>query len=251
MERVLRQRQNFLETLVDNPCTKPEIVDSLSVSRSTVDRAIGDLLERGCVEKVGSRLQLTETGRLALEARLQYEATLDQIQATGPVLEGVDLESVSLEFLRGATVNVADPRRPWKVLDQSRELVTDAETIYGTGSAVFQKFFDDISQSVENRGLVCELVIDETVFESLDSAQVEELRELMKRGSGSLFLTDLNDSYAIWLLELPDSEHAGITVYSSAGFEGVIYNDTPNAISWARTQYQERKASAERFWDFQ
>ena len=250
MERVLRQRQNFLETLVDNPCTKPEIVDSLSVSRSTVDRGIGDLIERGCVEKAGSRFQLTETGRLALEARLQYEATLDQIQAAGPVLEEIDLESISLEFLRGATVNVADPRRPWKVLDQSRELVTDAETIYGTGPAVFQKFFDDISRSVENRGLICELVIDETVFESLDSAQVTELRELMKRGAGTLLLTDLNDSFAIWVLELPDSEYAGITVYSSAGFEGVIYNDTPNAISWARTQYQERKASAERCWDF-
>ncbi|AHG02188.1 hypothetical protein HALLA_20015 (plasmid) [Halostagnicola larsenii XH-48] len=250
MERVLRQRQDLLETLVDNPSTKPEIVDCMSISRSTVDRGIADLIERGCVEKVESRFQLTDTGRLALEARLQYEATIDQIQAVDPVLDGVDIESISLEFLRGATVNVADPRRPWKVLDQSRELITDAETLYGTGPAVFQRFFDDISRSVENRGLICELVIDETVFDSLDSAQVEALRELMKRGEGTLLLTDLNDSFAIWILELPDSEYAGITVYSSTGFEGVIYNAAPNAVSWARTQYQKRKASAELLWDF-
>ncbi|SFS96188.1 helix-turn-helix transcriptional regulator [Halostagnicola kamekurae] len=250
MERVLRRRRDLLEALRDNPSPKPEIVDRTAVSRSTVDRGITELVDRGCVRKVDSQFRLTETGRLALEARLEYERAIDQIQTAGPLLAEIDLESLSLEFLRGATVNVADPRRPWKVLDQSSALVDEATTMYGTGPAVFRKFYDDIDRSVENHGLTCELVIDEAVFESLDSAQREELRELLRRAEGTLLRTELTDSFAIWILEYADREYAGITVYSSGGFSGVIYNDAPNAVSWARTQYRKRKASAELLWDF-
>ncbi|GAB7017282.1 helix-turn-helix transcriptional regulator [Halostagnicola bangensis] len=251
MERALLRRQELLEALVDAPGTKPELVDRIAVSRSTVDRGIADLLERDCVEKVDSRFQLTETGRLALEARLEFRTIIDQIQDATPLLDVAGLDSVSLDLLRGATINVADPRHPWKVLDRSDEIVNAANAMYGTGPAVFPRFFDDISQSVENQGLFCELVLDDAVFDSLDASRIQMLRELVKADNGSLFLTDLDDSFAVWIFDLPDEEYAGITVYGSAGIEGIIYNDTPNAVSWARKEYRERKEAAELLWDFQ
>ncbi len=251
MERALFQRQELLEALVGASSTKPELVDRIGVSRSTIDRGISDLVKRDCVEKVDSRFQLTETGRLALEARSEFKTTINQIQEATPLLDVTGLDSVSIDLLRGATIDVANPQHPWKILDESDNTVNAANALYGTGPAVFPKFFDDISQSVDTNGLCCELVLDNTVFDSLAASRVQKLRELIQADNGSLFLTDLTDSFAVWIFDLPDGEYAGITVYSSAGLEGVISNDTPNAVSWARREYRERKETAELLWDFQ
>ncbi|MFC6726607.1 hypothetical protein ACFQE1_20005, partial [Halobium palmae] len=63
---VLAKRAPVLRTLADESARKPSLVDRLDCSRSTVDRAVADLIEIGFVSEEGGRYAATTAGRLAL-----------------------------------------------------------------------------------------------------------------------------------------------------------------------------------------
>lgn len=250
MERSPESRDRILEALLDDPRTKPELVDQLSVSRSTVDRRLADLLEERYVEPVGSSYRLTEVGRLALQERLDHRSHMETLDRATPILEAVSPGSVDMQFLRGATVDRPEPQAPWKAFETSMTIVHEANSLAGTAPAVFPQFFDDLSGSVSNGGLECELVVDETLYESFDENELEATREIVEADGGTLLRASLSDAYAIWIADGDEGAHAGLTVYDTGGVQGVIHTDDPEAVAWAREQYRERRAGADVVWDF-
>ncbi|WP_425492964.1 transcriptional regulator FilR1 domain-containing protein [Halohasta litorea] len=53
-------------------------------------------------------------------------------------------------------------------------------------------------------------------------------------------------SYALWLMETPTGDHAGITVYDSGGIAGTIVNDSADAVALGRETYQRYREQAQR-----
>ena len=250
MEQTLATRYEILEELLAKAQTKPELVSVLSVSRSTVDRGISDLLEMGCVEREGSTYSATESGRLAFREYEAYTRNLETITEATPILNTLDPETIDLQFLRGATIDLPDPRAPWKAFETSMQLVHAANSLTGTAPAVFQRFFEDLMASVRNDGLACELTIDTTLFESFDETELKQLRAIVQADGGSLLVTDLEDSYAIWIADTGENGHAGLTVYGDSGVVGIIHNDDPDAVAWVKDRYRERKETATVVWNF-
>ncbi|WP_455550781.1 hypothetical protein [Haloarcula laminariae] len=66
LRNVLDKRSDVLRYLSETSARKPELVDELPISRSTVDRSIQDLLEVDCVTEIEGRYTATKTGLLAL-----------------------------------------------------------------------------------------------------------------------------------------------------------------------------------------
>ncbi|WP_306052569.1 helix-turn-helix transcriptional regulator [Natronococcus wangiae] len=250
MEPTPESRDEILEALTEEPRTKPELVAASSVSRSTIDRRLAELTNEGYVEPVDSSYRLTEIGRLALRERRAYRSHMETLEAAAPVLDPVAPGSVEMAFLRGATVETADSRAPWKVLETSREIVADASALSGTAPAVVPTILDSLQEGVEHGGLTCEFVMDEQLYESFDERELELVREIVEADGGRLLVTSLSDSYAIWLTNGDDGAYAGLTVYDNGGPRGVIFNDDPDAIAWAREQYRERRAAADVVWEF-
>jgi DNA-binding IclR family transcriptional regulator len=58
---VLNKWSNVLRYLSEMSARKPELVDESSISRSTVDRAIRDLIEVDCVTETEGRYTATKT----------------------------------------------------------------------------------------------------------------------------------------------------------------------------------------------
>ncbi|TYL39087.1 hypothetical protein CV102_07270 [Natronococcus pandeyae] len=244
-EPTSESRDEILESLSEQPRTKPDLVAASSVSRSTVDRRLAELTDEGYVEPVDSSYRLTEIGHLVLQERRAYRSHMETLEAAAPVLEPVEPGSVDVAFLRGATVETPTPCAPWKVFEASRGILNAADSLIGTGPTVVPTILDDLGNAVEHGGLTCEFVLDEELYESFDDRERELVREIVEAGDGRLLLTSLSDSYAIWIAEGDEEIHAGLTVYDSSGPCGVIFNDDPDAVAWAREQYHERRASAD------
>ncbi|MEF8883048.1 MAG: tetratricopeptide repeat protein [Halapricum sp.] len=83
---LLDKRIEFVELLEGDPLHKPEIVERLDHSRSTVDRAISDLTEAGFVERVTEGFVTTPTGRLATERYRAFRSETASILAARDVL---------------------------------------------------------------------------------------------------------------------------------------------------------------------
>lgn len=74
---VVARRSDFLEYLAESPQEKPAIVESLTHSRSTVNRAIRTLEDAGLLQQTSDGYVTTVAGRLAVE---RYRAFCEDIE---------------------------------------------------------------------------------------------------------------------------------------------------------------------------
>ena len=243
MKSAIRKRRLILKKLVDAPHSKSELASQMDVSRSTVDRAIRELLEYGCTTKTGAKFEATETGRLALEEHQEYRQSVQTLEASSSILNHVPMGALDNDFLRDASFDIVDNKQPWKVFEKSTELVKRAKSLKRTVPVVFQQHLASIIDSLDN-GLDVELIWDRSLYDSLIEVERNEVPTLKGHDQATVLSTDLSESYAIWITDLPEERHAGITVYTDGGVKGVIRNNTPTAVEWALDQYKRRKQDA-------
>ncbi|MFC6735948.1 MarR family transcriptional regulator, partial [Halolamina salina] len=120
-------RAEFLRLLRDGPLFKRDIIDRLDTSRSTVDRAVDDLVEAGLVASVDGGYRTTRTGRLVLQ---RYETLREDIENVIDAASVVDAMPAGAT-LSAATVAKSTARRvdPHDVADLVRETIDGAESV--------------------------------------------------------------------------------------------------------------------------
>ena len=137
----LAHRREYLETLTEAPRCKRDLVEELGDSRSTVDRAIDELLEAGFVERPAQRYVPTQSGRAALARYRSFLADAGSIVDAQPVVDAVppeyDLPSELIADARAVPVDgqyelfswvmqlvraVEDCRIVWPQLGDSRHV---------------------------------------------------------------------------------------------------------------------------------
>lgn len=240
---LVAKRRTLLETLAD-PQTKPELVERVPASRSTVDRAVESLKAASLVERVGSEFRTTFAGRQALAA---YEAYLDRLaalQSAQPVLDGLSpTADIDPAVLDGAEVIESTPEAPFRPIERNVELVETATSFRGTGPAVVPRYMD-VVQEVATAGDV-ELVLTEAVLDALTADYEESMVALFEEAGVDGYVTSEPMSYAVWTADRPAGRVSGIVVYSETGVHGVINNDTTAMNEWARATYEYYRDRAE------
>ncbi len=105
----LARRREYLETLAEGPRCKRDLVEELGDSRSTVDRAIGELLEAGFVEQPARGYVPTQSGRAALARYRSFLADAGSIVDAQPVVDAVPPEyDLPVELVADARVVPVD-----------------------------------------------------------------------------------------------------------------------------------------------
>jgi len=238
---VLSKRYAVLSLLIEQPRTKPELVDNLDCSRATVDRAINELLDTRCVQLVETtsrRYEATQTGVIAAETHSNYRDTIDALDEAWTALNPLPADAtVAPKFLRGADVySPPDPAR-----QPSQEIFRDCTNFYGTAPAVFKAYFDSHLQKLQDDEFDSEIIFQADVVEEIQNRYSTQFEKLAAFDSMSLFVVERQLPYALWLMELESRTVGGITTYESGNIKGIIINDSPEAIQWVRTEYQQYK----------
>ncbi|WP_424015150.1 helix-turn-helix transcriptional regulator [Halorubrum xinjiangense] len=246
LRSVLAKREDILASLAESPARKPELVDELSVSRSTVDRAIGELTDVDCVVADGSTYSVTKTGRLALAERTEYVAGTDAIGRASGLLKHLPATAeISPAFLKGASVTRSEPHAPDRAAAASASLLTEATKMKGLAPTVLKSDVFTVDGELERDELTVEIVAERGVIDSLRSFPAAPTESLLGRESLSLYESETNLPYALWIMEAPAGDHAGITVHDSGGsVAGVIMTQSEPALRWANEQYREYKRKA-------
>jgi predicted transcriptional regulator len=241
---VLHKRADVFRAIEASPASKPELVERLSSSRSTVDRAIADLTDADCVESRSGTYSLTATGRFALAERDRYAAATRTVEAASDLLndlpEGTTLPSV---FLEGATVSVADPHAPSSASTASSRLLERATAMRGLAPTVLKSDVFIIDRELDREDLEVSIVAEPAVVEALSELSDTPVATLLARDSFDLYRSAGSLPYALWVMETPDADHAGITFRGTGDVTGLVTNDSPDAIAWANAElasYRER-----------
>ena len=243
---IVAKRRDVLSAL-STPKTKPELVEELDASRSTVDRAIGSLLEHSLVEREGSHYEATFAGREALTAYERFLDRLDALERAQPILgelpADVDIDPAVLE---GATVVESVPAAPEGPIEETIKHMQRASRFRGLGPAVTPLYIDVVETIVEENGAETELVLTEAVVDVLTGTYPDGFAALRDADGLSLYVTQRPMPFCVWSAETADGPVSGIIVFGENGVAGVINNDTDAMNEWARERYSQFRADARR-----
>lgn len=243
--QTLCDRHEFLVSLRAGPREKRALVETLDVSRSTVDRAIRELQSEGLVERERRGFRLTAAGRLAVSFTEGLLSVTGDLRAVAEVLEPVPASApIDGRVVRGATVAEATRTTRYKPLAAVDELLCEATRLYGiTPLITRQRSMDRLAEAVTDRGADAEIVFGESLAEQLLPSMGEEIRSMVNAGFRPLSASDL--PFGLVLGETPDGWRTCVITYTDDGdLRGVITNDAPEATAWAWDVYRNYRRDA-------
>lgn len=245
--RLLLKRAQTLDVLLTDPHTKPELVDALDCSRSTVDRAIDDLLEIDCIERTepnDSQYHATILGELMLQRHRDYLDGLQQLQDVRPILTELPADApLSEAIIRDADV-YRSVHTPDIAFRPGQELLADATKLVGTAPVVYREYFEGIIDRLNQGSFEFEVVMESSLFDTINQHYAAEFDTLTEFDSVQVYETDTSIPYGLWVMDHPATDTAGITFYNEGGGPGAIVNESTDAINWATEQYIHYKQHA-------
>lgn len=106
---IVGRRWSVLESLLDGPTYKRDLVASVDRSRSTVDRSVRELADAGLVERTSGGYVASAAGRLAAEEYRSTTASLAAVEGAAAALAPLPHDApLSAPMLTDADVTVVD-----------------------------------------------------------------------------------------------------------------------------------------------
>lgn len=241
---VTAKRYEFLAALRSEPMAKPDLVDATGTSRSTVDRAVAELEEHGLVTRENGLYRATYTGRSVAATFRRYRDRLADLERAHAVVGALPPDAeVDPAVLADADVLPSEPHAFGYPIRRTVDLIRDADRVRGVGSAVTPQYVEALHAGVREGDLSLELVLTPPVCDTVSEAHREEFAALLDADRAALYRVDEAPAYVLWSATTAGETTTCIVVYTDAGVEGVVVNDTDAATEWAAEvfeRYRER-----------
>jgi predicted transcriptional regulator len=246
LRNVLENRADVLRYLVETPSTKPELVTALSAARSTIDRAVRDLEAVDCLTKRDGQYHATPTGQVALTEYDRYVAATDSMKHTSTFINSLPEDApLDVALLHDADFFLAESHAPEAALAGSIDVFERATVLRGLAPVVLAFYPRLIADRVASGDLTVEIVAQENVVDSLSDLPTESVDRFVANDAVTIYATEEQLPYALWLMETPEGTDAGITAYEEGGVRGVLMNDSDTAVTWAKAQYDQYRERAQ------
>lgn len=236
---LVSRRSDYLAHLGSARTPKADLVERLGDSRSTVNRAIAELAGAGLAVDHPGGCQLTAAGRLAREAFEEFRASVHGIDSALDLLAALDPETeIGPEIVTGADVQPAHGAKPYRAFHTFERLIEEADCIRGAARTFANpravELFED---AIIDRGVETEFYFHEQLYAEVRGELSATLQRWQASGELSMFIAPECHRYTILVSELPGGPEMGLAVYSTAlEFQGVVVNDSPEAVRWGNDQ---------------
>ncbi|WP_224268931.1 helix-turn-helix transcriptional regulator [Haloprofundus salinisoli] len=238
------RRGSALRSL-DGGTRKSELAKQLSVSRSTVDRAIRELEGQGLVERIDDGYRRTLAGELVLS---EYDSFTSRLGGIVESLDALDTLHPKTEFdaalLDGADIVYAEKHSPHEPVTRYGEAVCRAERVRALAPAVLPQQVQIYHDRLTAGEMEAQLALSEAVVERLVSAYDEELQEALSTGRLHIRQTTSDPPYGLVCAETPTGPEVSLLLYGETGAYAFIGNDSSAAVEWAESVFDEWWADA-------
>ena len=234
---------DLLQALRTEAVAAPALAVRLDASRSTVYNQLTRLTRRGILERTHSRYRLTNVGRLLTETCFEARKRATQLRLADSFLDDIPHNEVPpAAVFDGAEVlsSAAHPGRPALVFDRT---MRDAERLRGMIPRVHARHLDATRETPPTNRAGEVLFRHETVAYLLGEYP-DRVRESIGTTDLTLLETDRELPFGLVVVEEPTPKMC-LSTYSVHGNEsGLILNESPVAVEWARKAYEEYRRDA-------
>ncbi|WP_077152426.1 transcriptional regulator FilR1 domain-containing protein [Halorubrum tropicale] len=241
----LLKRYECLRALFDQPRQKRDLVDEIGIPRSTLDDIVRELEAADLVVYRDSKWQLTLFGQYMLKQHINYKEGLESLTNVIPIIKELPRDTpVERRFLRDVEVYIATTPVPDGVMQVFLDAVESATHVRGVtplAMAGYDEPFYRAATSGSDAQL--EVVLPLETFERLRTLHPDSTAKAMNDDDTTLYHADIPVTFSLWIA---DDDHTGLIVYADQGVQGILINDTNDALDWATNQYDRIRKDAEK-----
>jgi tetratricopeptide (TPR) repeat protein/predicted transcriptional regulator len=242
---VVMRRAGLLEELVEVPARKPELVERLDVSRSTIDRAIRALESEGFVERTRAGYTTTPAGRIAVARYRQFAGEQEAILGAREVLEWMPDEiDPPVELVTDASIETEAPAA--ELFDRLADQLDSAELCRVVLPTLSDTRLLRLCHAETLRGdLDIELLAGESLLARLETEFSRLSRELVEHGDVDVQAAETS----IGLLLFGSGQSAEqpgtlvVIVYEDREIQGLLVSSNATALHWANSYYERCRES--------
>lgn len=247
---LVQQRHEVLQTLATSPKSKPEIVDATPNARSTVDRAIGELVDAELVERHDSGYRLTTAGQWMVAAYQEYREAAAQYYDVREAISGAHPdERLPALLFDGASVTISNADAPTTAIASGLSELDAADAVYTTCPFLLDVYDRYVHEVVIDHDVAFEVIVTPSVIETIEAEYADRWAEVLETGLVTAYVSDRLSRYSIHVAEgvesARDGSEVGVTFRDDRGIHQII-NDTPAAVEWGRERYESARAGAEK-----
>lgn len=243
---LLARRSDLLDVLATGDHTKPELVERLDVSRSTVDRALRELEAEHLVTRTGREIRLTTRGGFIVDLNryvTDISTTIDQVTEH---LRQVPVEHrPHYAVFADATVVTAEDAAPHRPVSAFEDELSTVEGLASISMTVIPTLVERIKDKVLDGGLEVDMVVSEPVLERLVTGHREALNDTIDREEVTLNQTDSELPYDLVVLDHGGTRSALVLFHGDGGISALVQSTAPDAVAWAEDVFQRERARAE------
>lgn len=227
----------------DGQCSKQELSDAVDVSRTTIQRNLGALEDRGWITTTNSTYAITTAGEWIADDVSELVETVRNAEQLGPILDlidpsvfGFDPREVQFEITTAAL------GQPQKMIDEHVRSVRAADEMRLLLPETGIRPLRATAESFPDQEGSVTLIVSEPVLETFRSTP--EAREcvtaLQETGRFSLLVTDVEIPF--YLGRLDDTVEIGV---SKGGKPHALLSTTdPAVVEWAERTLAEYESTA-------
>jgi len=240
------RRYEFLAVLDTHAYDKRTLETKLDVSRSTVDRALRDLETSTLVDRTADGYRTTLYGSTLLaiyDALLDY---VDNVQRAQSLLAELPPDTeFSIGLIMDAEIVVAEEPVRHAPASRIADLVKAATALRGLAYAhTSPEAVDLFQQQVLEEEMSMEIVFRQQMYENFKSAYPTVVDSLHAASNyTAAVIPDL--PFGLFILTIDATEHVCLIVYDTDyTLNGIIINDTPDAVAWGTRLFEQYQAQA-------
>lgn len=236
------QRLQILDVLDDTQMDVRDVMEAVDGSRSTVQRNLSVLEQRGWVNEASAGYTTTTVGRLLCEEFVAVSESADTIMRMAPFFEIVDNpEKIDVKRLTDALVMTPDLGQPTSLMNRLFNIFEEADHVRG-----FLPVVSSLSVELSRRAAAtgdsvpeCDYIISSDAFDTLrqqfgnDGADGGEINPpdhiSLQVYGGSL-------PYGLFVSD----EQLALAAYDEIGrIEAVVESTSEDTIEWGERKYEE------------
>lgn len=238
------KRAPMLDVLGDGPKSMSELDEALSMSRSTIHRALGTFEDANVVRKTDRRYALTGFGQTVTERTREYStdlATALDLDEFLNSVESIDVD-VPLEHFADAEVIQPEPHKAHRGVKRIIDLIEASDSLR-MFSNILSPLYVDVARREIVDGMEIEVIFDERLLYPLQVEYAEEAVEAFGTGRFEVYF----GSDVPFELFIYDDKMAMAAHNDSAIPRMFVETCSEDAIEWAEELYLSCRDRAEQF----
>lgn len=240
---IVIQRQSIIQLISTDSYTKPQLVDQLDVSRSTVDRALRELEQYGLMNKNDSQYTLNPYGRFIYQTCIYYHDVIKKSLELWDIRNDIHSSGqVPPNVLYDSEIFVPTESIPDLPAKKLFEMIESILSLHLVLPVLTYRIYDNLHQFVSDEDSSLELILPPEGIQSLRQFEDERCIE------ESTLITDATNipPYGFGVYEDADrNKQMNIIIFSNNGVCGLIQNSSRMSTFWGEQKYENINYSSE------